>query len=1453
MKDEEKELQAKLDSLVSQANAKVIHKGDLASIIEVTEQVQSAIAGAKAPPTNLVLNNISSGQQNYQLVMDPRLGLIVGALNPPSPAQPASQPKVYQGKVQVAQNLQQTPTTSSQNLSGRGVRTRRGAAAKLTPPPSPVPMQAPQTRSLATNQQTRTNANQTRSVAVSNQQATPNAFSNVRPSESNVQGGLSAGGAAAGKKIIVDLTSEENKGGGMLPDSKEISFNKLQGKTYPSLVVVARPHLRVQDLSVDRPKLDAKVKSVLMHAPTKFTEWLIQQGLVRAEQKCTVHTATPLKLGMYSDVSKFPYSGGYVWISECCPQRFVSVFSGSLFEGSPHPPMVILKLLYHWACQTNIQNVTQWVKVDNLYVKGMFTWLRSICTVAIQTHIRQLGGPGVKVEVGVISLGTTSQDGNQRQVKVEVLGVLETTSKLIRLRAVEPQAEGDRNYKKRFSKILEPIFQWVHPQSMLVADLTVDKQTLIGMGFTNVVQSSANEFGSNKQIMEYLRRIVPRMFQNTLSLLSRQIIQQFLDELVWREWFGTSSLQAFDNLVIHMSEQTRHDSNQSLIVRLNKVAQNPFKNWSIPLTNSTKVVENVSNANKKQRTRKPDPPKVTQNVVTDINRPPKSISPDVPEQMVPLENYYYGTIDTYSKTPSIVLNMKCPFCKATFDNNIQLMNHLFKHAHNVSQDAQLCRYCLTSVTTANDLLKHISTSHPAETKFDNGFVCLICETQYMNPFVLGKHMSKEHCPSELPYQCGTCGYKCSNHKQAIDHFYRTHDNGPTIQCPFCLKSTTVFSSSRNIVQNMNYFIQHLQKHQRKQFARRCGKCNLWFVQKDVLKDHQNRMHVSQRGKTGLIPWNAPRNGVMVPKSRMDKYPGDGEVINFGTLHFNLSKNLMCKECNTSMDTAKHFPCSKSHNPVAEEKLPFEMFCICGYSDTDGNQLARHLAICERKSAYPSRNEAKSATVTHSMLDVLGLMRKPEEAAKVVSNTKRKSEAMNEEEPPESLSSVKKRKVENLESKPIEEEEVTEAPKMKRIKIGDKVAKKDVEKEKTTEDDEKHVIVDEEEPTNKAGTSPETVDDRASTTEGPKAVEEIISEESKTVDEKETESFEEAPEIVEEKLEAVEEVSEAVEVTSDGVEEAPEAVDGASEDGRTPSEVVEAEPKAVEKESETMKELCESVEETTETPEKAPEAVVEEESRTIEEVSETVQEVPETVERVPETVEEVPETIEEVPETVEEVPKTVEEEKPVVLENIKVAEEETLETTEDRVEAVEEEDIVTVEEDIKMEESEVEEAAKTAEEEASVPVDAAKAVENELEGVMKSENEKETQIEKAEPEDKDDEGPVMESFPEEQSEDSKENDEVMKVVEDERTDISRRSPELAEVQNHVSSSEPELTTDDIQNLLSDVVGEKLNAEGCEKPTVAESVIVGGLSNGESLQAEESMEVVESEEVSPMETD
>ncbi|XP_026293771.1 uncharacterized protein LOC113217881 isoform X3 [Frankliniella occidentalis] len=570
----------------------VIQSGSVPAGARVTARTGPPGTFQAANPGTVHLVSLDSRHGNMLFVQAPGNQLV----QPPVPQPPLTAPV----SVPSIQTVQAPPSTTGPPALSNWARAPARTYLKSSAPTTTVTTPSAQATGLVSSASSSSNAtsskvskpskNKPSTSAVINP-PTPNTIpqNSLKPTENNSVGGLSAGNP--NRKIMQDEVKNMASG----PDSKEVTFNKVSGKTFPSLVVLARPHLRVRDMTQaktnqERALLDAKVKSVLMYSATKFSEWLIQNGLVRGDQFCTMHSGTEgplkLKLGMYSDVAKFPFSGGYVWVSECCPQIFVSVFSGSIFEGAPHPPAILLKLMYHWCCQTNVQNVIQWVKVDNFYVKNFFTHMRSVCIAAVHEKYEKLGGPTKKVEVGVISLGTTSQDGNMRQVKVEVLGVMDAESKLIRLRAVEPFQDGERNYKRRFVKILEPLREWVHPESIILTDFTVDKGTLLDMGFKQVHQStipeppsSSSNRLSNQNVMEYLRRIVPRMFQNTLSLLSRQIIQQFLDELVWRERWGPVPSMAFDTLVSHLAAQSKLDSGERLIIKLGKIAGNPFRCW----------------------------------------------------------------------------------------------------------------------------------------------------------------------------------------------------------------------------------------------------------------------------------------------------------------------------------------------------------------------------------------------------------------------------------------------------------------------------------------------------------------------------------------------------------------------------------------------------------------------------------------------------------------------------------------------------------------------------------------------------------------------------------------------------------------------------------------------------------------------------------------------------------
>lgn len=71
-------------------------------------------------------------------------------------------------------------------------------------------------------------------------------------------------------------------------------------------------------------------------------------------------------------------------------------------------------------------------------------------------------------------------------------------------------------------------------------------------------------------------------------------------------------------------------------------------------------------------------------------------------------------------------------------------------------------------------------------------------------------------------------------------------------------------------------------------------------------------------------------------------------------------------------------CVGAHEINNISPLDCEMHCICGFSSIDGNALARHLATCERQTAYPSLESVAENTVKRNMLDMLGLVRRDDD-------------------------------------------------------------------------------------------------------------------------------------------------------------------------------------------------------------------------------------------------------------------------------------------------------------------------------------------------------------------------------------------------------------------------------------------------------------------------------------------
>ncbi|CAM4747330.1 unnamed protein product [Rotaria magnacalcarata] len=208
---------------------------------------------------------------------------------------------------------------------------------------------------------------------------------------------------------------------------------------------------------------------------------------------------------------------------------------------------------------------------------------------------------------------------------------------------------------------------------------------------------------------------------------------------------------------------------------------------------------------------------------------------------------------------------RCPVCEdQRFENNIQLINHLYQHFDQQQQQQNnderqfqsnspfeqittKCSHCQSEFSNPYFLAIHIDDKHMLEM---NEYQCRICEQRHTSLLELIAHLNLCHCGLEMPYFCEVCSFRTSMHADMIYHIDEVHKSTRYFFCPYCFLAIELpFMTNSSNTLNGSLAYKHLLLHFNKVDQGRivqskfkhCRKCILHIAS---MKDHLQRDHLN---------------------------------------------------------------------------------------------------------------------------------------------------------------------------------------------------------------------------------------------------------------------------------------------------------------------------------------------------------------------------------------------------------------------------------------------------------------------------------------------------------------------------------------------------------------------------------------------------------------------------------
>ena len=284
---------------------------------------------------------------------------------------------------------------------------------------------------------------------------------------------------------------------------------------------------------------------VILGSFQNVLNFFVGQKLLASRQQCS-RCGSNMELTETTRVND-----GYMW--RCTNKRcrtWLSIKSGSFFEGSNLPLSTWLHLMFLWAMQISGSKIARLTSLSKPTVIRALSELRTICSNKVLNAGIKLGGLGKTVEIDESKFGAKRKYKRGRVSEGPwVFGVVERGSQKVLLFRVP-----DRTRETLVHRL---ITTHIRPGTVIYSDQFTPYIPLNQLGYIHLSVNHSKNFvdpdsGAHTNTIEGVWALVKKKLKWMCGTLY-EYIPSYLDEFTWFRNFGKD--RAFEQLLEDIAEQ----------------------------------------------------------------------------------------------------------------------------------------------------------------------------------------------------------------------------------------------------------------------------------------------------------------------------------------------------------------------------------------------------------------------------------------------------------------------------------------------------------------------------------------------------------------------------------------------------------------------------------------------------------------------------------------------------------------------------------------------------------------------------------------------------------------------------------------------------------------------------------------------------------------------------------